>query len=335
MKILCIWKEATGVEYHRLIKPLTNLHIEHGIEVDFVEDPVRTKSMPDPTQYDLILFNRWTCEIHLHLLKSFAELKVPYIVDIDDYWKLPKHHPASKHYKALGMTKLIEETIRYADGVTCTSEELARHIRPLNTKLAIIPNAIDTTDYQWREKKGTWEGKRIGYFAGITHHNDAQIVGEALSILFQEYGIRTVYGGYSKSTLCQSMAKRLNGSNKKMEVQVIPSMAPDKYGEMYTNVDLVIAPLENTTYNNCKSDLKILEAQAYGLPIVCSNVLPYSEHQFSHGVYLTENTTEAWVQTILKALEHQDGERYTRSLDEVNDKRLEFYKRVIGESVRV
>ena len=47
-----------------------------------------------------------------------------------------------------------------------------------------------------------------------------------------------------------------------------------------------------------KSELKIVEAAAYQLPIICSDVKPYNFHCNNPGVMLCPNTFESWYQFL-------------------------------------
>jgi glycosyltransferase involved in cell wall biosynthesis len=41
------------------------------------------------------------------------------------------------------------------------------------------------------------------------------------------------------------------------------------------DLDIAIAPLEQNFFNDCKSNLRLLEYGAMGWPVVCSDVFPY------------------------------------------------------------
>ena len=45
----------------------------------------------------------------------------------------------------------------------------------------------------------------------------------------------------------------------------------------YNFIDVCLAPLRDTTFNSCKSELKIIEAAAMGKPIIASDVYPYNQ----------------------------------------------------------
>lgn len=54
------------------------------------------------------------------------------------------------------------------------------------------------------------------------------------------------------------------------------------YGEKIKNlrVNMMIAPLQNNNFNKAKSELKLIEANAFGLPIACQNLCTYENAEF-------------------------------------------------------
>lgn len=54
------------------------------------------------------------------------------------------------------------------------------------------------------------------------------------------------------------------------------------YGEKIKNlrVNMMIAPLQNNNFNKAKSELKLIEANAFGLPIACQNLCTYEDAEF-------------------------------------------------------
>lgn len=346
MKILALMNQPSGVDYHRIIKPLTRLHIDMGIEISKAQD-IDTHGVPKLDDFDLVVFNRYLYRNHYGLLEYMAKHNVPYIVDIDDFWKLPKHHPAFDFYRKNKIPKAIEEAIRYATGVTVSTERLAAMVRAINPRIKILPNSLDTTDDQWNWPPQKHDKIRIGWMAGITHHNDASILGPAISEAKRHADFEFVYCGFSETKLNQSMLYRLNNGDKEMKVMCMSGMPPDKYGKMLSMLDVVVAPLEDTKYNNCKSDIKIQEAAAYGLPIICSRVQPYEEHIANHGVTLVENTTAAWTEALIRYANMAEDKRKATGeanrsycevmydIEVVNKKRLEFYDSCVKSSTHV
>lgn len=50
----------------------------------------------------------------------------------------------------------------------------------------------------------------------------------------------------------------------------------NSYAESYNTFDVALAPLKNTLFNSCKSQLKVIEAGFHKKPIICSDWGPYT-----------------------------------------------------------
>jgi glycosyltransferase involved in cell wall biosynthesis len=119
-------------------------------------------------------------------------------------------------------------------------------------------------------------------------------------------------------------------------VVIAPSQNVNEYGNFYRLFDIALAPLEDNKWNNCKSELKIIEAAAYGLPVIASEVAPYLST--NPGVKFTQNTPEAWFaamrqmyeQADLKMVGNNNREQTNKihDLPTINQKRLAFYKQL-------
>jgi hypothetical protein len=70
------------------------------------------------------------------------------------------------------------------------------------------------------------------------------------------------------------------------------------YGEKLKNlrINMLVAPLQNNTFNKSKSDLKWIESNCLGLPIACQDLCTYKDAEFKF------NTGEEMVRTIRDVL---------------------------------
>ncbi len=66
------------------------------------------------------------------------------------------------------------------------------------------------------------------------------------------------------------------------------------YGEKITklNVNAMVAPLQDNTFNRAKSDLKLVEASCFGIPIVCQDMVTYENAPFKF------NTSEEMIDQL-------------------------------------
>lgn len=338
MKILAIWEGMGGVEYHRLYTPLKRLQIDHDVTVEITQHFTRD-GLPALKNYDLVIYNRYLGDLHYDILQELAKQKIPYIVDIDDFWVLPKFHPTYKWYRKNKVKQAIIDGMRYANGVTCTTETLAAQIRAINPNVCILPNALDLTDEQWLQQPMKTDGViRFGWVGGLTHANDIEIIAPAIARICDEYGDAVQFNlcGYMPNNyIWDSILYKFNGYNGQLrpQVKVSYAMPPNEYGYFYRLFDCALAPLEDTKWNACKSELKIVEAAAYGLPVLASRVLPYTNHSDNKGVRLVGNTPDMWYHAMKDYIENgKDGnpnKAYcdTRhNLEKINWKRIDFYR---------
>ncbi len=185
MKVLALWQGMGGVEYHRLYVPLKRLQIDHADEIEVeVSQEFDKSGLPNLKQYDLILFNRWLGNDHYEILHYMAKHGIPYIVDIDDFWELPKYHPTYKFFREAKLKTAIVDAVRYADGVTTTTPQLAAEIKKLNRRVEILPNALDTTDEHWLSAPQQRDVFTFGWVGGLTHSNDIMIISDAIARIF-------------------------------------------------------------------------------------------------------------------------------------------------------
>jgi hypothetical protein len=339
MKILALLPQRGGIEYHRLYKPLMRMQIDNPeIEIFLSEGAIP----PDFEGYDLVLFNRYYVtpipirkqgiDYHYSVIQRLAELKIPYILDLDDFWRLPKWHHATKYYKADDLTGAIKDAVQYAAGVTVTTETLASEVRRLNHNVCIIPNAIEWTDDQWAHEKQKSDKVRFGWVGGIGHENDLQIIAPAVNFIQDTYDVEFhLCGVVDYELIWHRIAKQFP------KAILHKGMNANEYGQLYSNFDVMLCPLENTKFNNMKSELKMLESAEYSLPMIASNVLPYKEHSKNIGLTLVEynewiNAMQLYIHapSRIKA----DGDHnynYCHAffdIEAINYKRLQFYQRI-------
>jgi hypothetical protein len=71
-------------------------------------------------------------------------------------------------------------------------------------------------------------------------------------------------------------------------------MYPQKLATL--DLDLAVAPLENNQFNDCKSNLRLLEYGSCGFPVICSNTRAFSESNLP--VSIVKNRYKDWIDAI-------------------------------------
>ena len=291
MKLLILTDGINGVVYHRLFTPHLRMQLDGHAEVSVCQSPEEWLTL-DYRAFDVIIFSRWLGAKHYDVLKKIADSGTPYVVDIDDYWVLPKYNPAYPAYRS-GIKQAVKDAINYADAVITTTPALASQIREINENVIIASNCLDYTHKQWEAVPMERTDKvKVGWIGGVTHEEDLKLIADQIKGLDIEFYIC----GYTPGDIWNRIAKSMPNA------KIVEGTSVFEYGEVYRHFDIVIAPLQDTKFNNCKSELKIIEASAYKKPIICSAVFPYRYHQANDGVLLvTQNDWRTAIQKLVDA----------------------------------
>lgn len=270
MRILGISHIDSGCGYHRVVLPLAFMDDIEGYVTNIPTPEVMAQG------WDLFMFNRVSpFDKDLNLVRK--ELNAKVIVDMDDDWQLPRSHIAWANYEYL--KGRLESNITNADLVTCTNERLYDKLIKLNSNVHIFPNALPYGVDQFTDEKTESEFIRIFWCGSITHEYDLSIVRNPIRRL-NDSRIQMVIGGYNASNeLSRTIWDRMVNyftNNKKLNYKILDGCMPNVYMEMYKEADIMLIPLENSSWHACKSNLKILEAATKRIPVIVSRVEPYS-----------------------------------------------------------
>jgi len=149
MRILVLTSQGSGVGYHRLMLPVYYLEKTYAF------------------------FNRFIAGTNLKtLLEKRKKYGFKMVCDIDDYWILDRSHILESVYP----TQEIINHIREADLVTCTNERLWNEIRPINSNVAILPNALPYGNDQFTDVREYTDKVKFVYTGSITHEEDIKLV---------------------------------------------------------------------------------------------------------------------------------------------------------------
>lgn len=77
------------------------------------------------------------------------------------------------------------------------------------------------------------------------------------------------------------------------------------YGQLYNEIDVALVPLVNNTFNNCKSQLKIIEAGFMNKACIVSNVHPYTIDCNNYNSLLVANGDKSvgWYQSMKRMID--------------------------------
>lgn len=269
MKITPLYRYNTSCDYHRIILPFKYL----GYNVE-VQDSLEGS--------ELVVFNRLPLTHIDNFLEDKRRIGFKYIVDVDDYWFLsPKHYL----YDSFINNKIPEQqikTIENADAVITTTNTLADKITPLNKNVYIIPNSLPFGSDQFvLNAKRNDKDYRFIYAGGDSHLEDVKIIKNVVG----EFNF--TLAGYSGSEQSNLIRNELPNN-----IELIGNRKLDDYMSVYEGFNTSLVPLVNDEFNECKSELKIIEAGCKGLAVIASLTLPYYNYRDYKYIDFADNEYE-------------------------------------------
>lgn len=187
----------------------------------------------------------------------------------DDLWDIDGSSPrAHKFFSDPAIRANLDQNIRVADAVTVTTERLADLVRPLNPNVHVIPNYLPAwlLDHDRPRREGQLT---IGWGGSATHDMDfAEVRGPLRQFLTRNPSAEFHVIG-------ADYAQRMGLPQDRCRSTPWVDSVPDFWRAI--DFDIALAPLRAHPFNAAKSWIKALEAAMLGIPIIASDVGPYSD----------------------------------------------------------
>ena len=283
--ILAIAADQQGCGFHRISIPLASL-IKSGVadgRIDMAPWPDHVIQAASP---DVIVLQRQVEDGNLDTIARWRTLlpDTLFVYELDDY--LGEIPPASFHagFMPPNIAEKVSRGVSLCDRATTTTEPMAEWLRSLGAKdVHVVPNALPAEKLTAREPRQS--GKlRIGFAGGMSHSGDLRLIEPAM----EEIGdaVEWVFFG-----------TRPDGA-KGIKVEYHDGQAPTTYldGIAKLDVDVFLAPLEDNTFNRCKSNLRLIEAGAVGACVIAQDMPTYRVN--NPPVFTYAGTPEEWTSCI-------------------------------------
>jgi glycosyltransferase involved in cell wall biosynthesis len=375
IRVLVLPSDPFGVGHYRSIWPSQNIQKNHSdnFHVDIRLNQPVTKS--DLGKFDIVHFHRRINKPKetLFWIKEFQKSGSKVICDVDDYW-MPFHgHPARQLAINAGIPTQILDGIKHSDYISTTTKFFADHIKKHNNNVVIMPNAIDNELPMWCPNDNPSDRVRVGWIGGSSHELDLSILEGTFNKLLSDVEVKDkiqiVMCGYDtrgtmtevhpvtkeertrpitpKESVWNKFEKIFNSNGKADSDQYVRrnTIPITQYGKHYNHVDICLAPLAQNTFNECKSELKLIETGMKAKALVASDLYMYGD-MIEHGVngmlVNPRKNHKDWYKHIKKLILDEDLRKnlsknlhYSISMDynlnSVTNKRCEFYKDILND----
>lgn len=233
-----------------------------------------------------------------HIIKARQNGQV-IINDLDDwYWGLdpsndafksshPKTNPGENrnHYK---------NVLASSDCVTVSTQYLADRIKPwVRCPIHILENTVDVerfTPHIHTESHHPTAG-----WVGATSHRsgDLEILKGVINPLIVSGDIKFQHSGHYAHA--ETVASKLGLHDD--QVSVLNAVDATQYPSLLT-MDIGLAPLRDTPFNHAKSDIKLLEYSASGIPWIGSSLSSYEGLRNTWGIGRTASKPSQWLKHL-------------------------------------
>ena len=323
-KILFIKRDNSGCGYYRCEQPAKFIERAGLADTKVV---LRVATEEELNWADLVVMQEMGSVNASNIANYCLDNNIPYISEFDDFIQ----HVSPKNIAGYGSwnpgTLFQSRSMKQAQkgfAITVSTNQLAREYHPYHPLIYVLPNYIDKELWEQPNIKRS-DGKiRIGWSGGNAHADDLHMVSKVLDKIVKEYKGKVVFEtmGMTKNELGNSF-EGMENFNETCPACGYEGEVKHSPGELLQNHpvvmaakgwDIGIAPVIDNSFGNCKSDLKIKEYAALGIPIVASNITPYKESINSGAQVLLAETFDEWYNNI-------------KSLIKSNKKREEISKK--------
>lgn len=318
LSILGLQADDAACGHYRVVYPLEFLR-RGGAQTQVVQQ-FNFQMIQD---HQFILAQRQHHPNILQILKEAKRIGKYVIYELDD--NVHAVHPGSVAYKTYRpgseTVRNVAAAMHLADALFVTTPELANQYRGFCQRIFVLPNFIDYGVRDWeapveyhprlqakleqvKERTGQ-QPVVIGWAGSITHQDDWEPLAGWLPRVLRKYP-QAIFALVSAHRIMDIFLEKLQLPAD--QVVCLDPVGLEAYPNLPAQFDIGLIPVVNTTFNRAKSDLKIKEYGARGVPYVASKIAPYLRfHQETKGEfgYLAQTPGE-WEQAVSELIEHPE-----------------------------
>jgi glycosyltransferase involved in cell wall biosynthesis len=331
--LLCI-SGLNGVTYHRLLAPYLDLQRKGLINVLLMVNQIKEVNKDDYPHYllsekyeldenkniketkyvidlihtlddnllreaDVLVFNRNISPTMKpeFVFQRLAKFGVRTICDMDDSAKLNSKHVLSAVYRKTNTESCIIANCMMSSAITVTTPHLKKDVAKqvgVKKNISIVKNAIDLNDTQWNveRRKIAEKDPVFGWAGSVTHEIDLKVAAKGYDLCKTKPKV-----ALSGVALGDPVWDRI--ASMFPNAEYYPPLEVKEYASTMDSFDVFMIPLADNAFNRNKSELKMLEAAALGIPVIVSNVYPYKNlAKGGENCLLANNTPESWASAI-------------------------------------
>ncbi|WP_170064607.1 rhamnan synthesis F family protein [Caldimonas caldifontis] len=283
--VLAHMADRWGCGHYRVIQPFEAL-CEAGQIEGLLTDAALLPSELARLDPDVIVLQRQIGEQRLEAMRRMKAYSRAFkVYELDDY--LPNLPLKSAYRQGIpkDALKSLRKGLGYVDRFVVSTNALAEAFEGLHPDIRIVKNRLPAawwsgfTPQRLRGRK-----PRVGWAGSAGHAGDLALIIDVVKALAEE--VEWVFFGLCPAEILPFVH------------EVHAGVPIDKYPAKLASLDLdlALAPLEQNLFNECKSNLRLIEYGVCGYPVVCSDIRCYQEDGLP--VTRVKNRFKEWVDAI-------------------------------------
>lgn len=263
-QVLAMPMNKTAVGHYRVSQPFLEMQANGLIGGRIAYEDLTVIDVQRINPDTLVLQGRYSGKPVAEIRQLQRYTNALRIYELDDYIiDVPAGNGHLRNIPA-EVERTLREGISMCDRVVVSTEPLAYALRDMYDDIRVAPNML--APYLWKDlmpQRRTAPRPRVGWGGGTSHAGDLALIVDVVKALANE--VDWVFFGMCLDEI-RPFIKEFH-----------PVVELDAYPRMMAglNLDLALAPLEQHIFNECKSNLRLLEYGACGYPVVCSDIAPY------------------------------------------------------------
>lgn len=291
--VLAVNADAFGCGHYRIIHPgqaMAQAGLADVRVSEYHYGPVEMERL----RPDTWVLQRLVSDAPFEMVRRTAPFTQAFkVAELDDYLlNLPMKN-GHRGQLPQDMQRVLRRWLDLTDRLVVSTAPLAEAMAKLHRDIRVVPNRLPPERWgRIASLRSQGRRPRVGWAGGASHQGDLELIADVVKALAGE--VEWVFLG-----MCPApMRPYLHEHHAPVDI----ASYPHKLASL--NLDLAVAPLEHNLFNDCKSNLKLLEYGACGYPVVCSDVAAY---QGSLPVTRVKNRYKDWVDAIRMHLADLDA----------------------------
>lgn len=292
-QILCYAADSTGCGHYRVRQPFAAMR-----EAGLVDGLISSIHLPplelERFEAQTVVFQRQIMEHQIAEMEEVRNLSSAFkVYELDDY--LPNLPLKSYHRDAMpkDVRKSLRRAVALTDRFVVSTAPLAEAFADMHSDIRVVPNRLPPNWWNGlHSQRRIGRKPRVGWAGGVSHTGDLELIIDVVRDLADE--VEWVFLGMCPEVIKPYVHEFYTG----VPIEQYPAMLAS------LNLDLALAPVEQNQFNDCKSNLRLLEYGVLGFPVICSDVTCYRD-----GLPVTrvKNRYKNWMEAIRMHLSDLDA----------------------------